>query len=165
MLRARARDAAAAAPRPVAQVLNRLDWTPERHEIKAITLHPKYESDSLEIRDSYDVALVYLKKNSKLDPVPIAEEPAALGDGVLLPRGYFADGSRRRRGRDVDIPWRPAEVWSRPARLGTTPRMGMHGRHPPGSGRPLGVAAAPKSGRRDAAAATVTLRTVATASP
>ena len=50
-----------------------------------------------------------------------------LGDecAVLAPRGMFADGSRRRRGCDVDIPWRgeklrrrrgrDAEIRSRPA--------------------------------------------------
>ena len=47
---------------------------------------------------------------------------------VHSPRGYAVDGSRRRRGCDVDIPWRrvrrggrDAEIRSRPARAsGTT---------------------------------------------
>ena len=32
------------------------------------------------------------------------------------PRGSSADGSRRRRGRDVDIPWRPTAATPQPRR-------------------------------------------------
>ena len=34
-------------------------------------------------------------------------------DLVLSPRGYSADGSRRRRGCHVDSPWRRVAVWPR----------------------------------------------------